>query len=173
MFARKRLKKSCERVVRVLEEELTALSIRTSPRPCAPCRPGARRRIFSPPRRALGDITARTLIAGPSPPSPRHPRSSQDRRPGRRRALHPRQSGRWQGRSPSLPAAGPRSAPRPLSPRRNNVRRPSQTPTIRALRERPPRPRASPRWSSWSRACVSFSTILNAILRDRKPWQPA
>jgi transposase len=160
----KRLKRSCERVVRMLEKELAALdqdideTVRGSP---------AWREtedlLASVP--SVGDITARSLIA-------ELPElGTLDRRKiASLVGVAPvtRQSGRWQGKSfiaggrPKVRAALYMAT---MSAIRHN-------PIIRAFRERL-LARGKPKMVVMVACMHKLLTILNAILRDRKPWQPA
>ena len=158
------LKRSCERVVRLLEKELAALDqdIDTAVR-------------GSPAWRAtedllasvigIGDITARTLIA-------ELPElGTLDRR--KIAALvgvapFTRQSGQWQGRSF---IAGGRPTVRAalfvatMAAVRHN-------PTIRAFRQRL-LAKGKPKMVAMVACMRKLLTILNAIVRDQTPWQPA
>jgi transposase len=160
----KRLKRSCERVVRVLEKELAALdqdvgdTVRGSPAwrekedllASVPC---------------VGDITARTLIAE-LPELGTLDRRKISSLVGV--APFTRQSGRWQGKSfigggrPNVRAA---LFVATMSAVRHN-------PTIRAFRERL-LAKGKPRMVVMVACMRKLLTILNAILRDQKPWKPA
>jgi transposase len=160
----KRLKKSCERVVRVLEKELAALdqdiddTVRGSPA----WREKEDLLVSTP---SVGDITARTLIA-------ELPElGTLDRR--KIAALvgvapFTRQSGRWQGKAcigGGRPAVRAALFVATMSAVRHN-------PTIRAFRERL-LAKGKPKMVVMVACMHKLLTILNAILRDRKPWQPA
>ena len=160
----KRLKRSCERVVRMLEKELAALdqdideTVRGSP--------AWREKedlLASVP--SVGDITARSLIA-------ELPElGTLDRRKIASLvgvAPFTRQSGRWQGKSfigggrPKVRAVLYLAT---LSAVRHN-------PVIRPFRERL-LAKGKPKMVVMVACMHKLLTILNAILRDRKPWQPA
>jgi transposase len=160
----KNLKKSCERVVRVLERELAELdrqldtAVRGSP--------AWRERedlLASVP--GIGPITARTLIA-------ELPELGQlDRRKIASLAgLAPfaRQSGKWRGKSF---ISGGRASVRTalfiatLSAARHN-------PLIRAFRQRLIAA-GKPKMVAAIACMRKLLTILNAIARDHKPWQTA
>jgi transposase len=143
----KRLKRSCERVVRVLEKELAALdrdidiTVRGSPAwrekedllASVPSVGNVTARMLSPicPNSALS-IAARSAVSSASPPSP-----------GSRAAGKA---------SPSSAGAGRMSAPLSSSPPcPPSVTIPPFAPSAKASL-----PKASPRWSSWSPACESF-----------------
>ena len=160
----KRLKRSCERVVRVLEKELAALdqdidiTVRGSP--------AWREKedlLASVP--SVGNITARTLIAD-LPELGTLDRRKISSLVGV--APFTRQSGRWQGKSfigggrPNVRAA---LFVATMSAVRHN-------PTVRAFRESL-LAKGKPKMVVMVACMRKLLTILNAILRDRKPWQPA
>jgi transposase len=159
-----RLKRSCERVVRLLEKELAALDqeIDTAVRGSPAWR--AKEDLLAS-CTGIGDITARTLIA-------ELPElGTLDRR--KIAALvgvapFTRQSGQWQGKSF---IAGGRPAVRAalfvatMAAVRHN-------PTIRAFRQRL-LAKGKPKMVAMIACMRKLLTILNAILRDQKPWQPA
>lgn len=160
----KRLKRSCERVGRVLEKELAALdqdideTVRGSP--------AWREKedlLASVP--SVGDITARSLIA-------ELPElGSLDRRKIASLvgvAPFTRQSGRWHGKSfigGGRPKVRATLYMATLSAVRHN-------PAIRAFRERL-LAKGKPKMVVMVACMRKLLTILNAILRDHKPWQTA
>jgi len=159
-----RLRRSCERVVRLLEKELAALdqdidaAVRGSPAWRA-------KEDLLASVTGIGDITARTLIA-------QLPElGTLDRR--KIAALvgvapFTRQSGQWQGKSF---IAGGRPTVRAalfvatMAAVRHN-------PTIRIFRQRL-LAKGKPKMVAMVACMRKLLTILNAILRDQKPWQPA
>jgi len=159
-----RLRRSCERVVRLLEKELAALdqdidaAVRGSPAWRA-------KEDLLASVTGIGDITARTLIA-------QLPElGTLDRR--KIAALvgvapFTRQSGQWQGKSF---IAGGRPTVRAalfvatMAAVRHN-------PTIRIFRQRL-LAKGKPKMVAMIACMRKLLTILNAILRDQKPWQPA
>jgi transposase len=159
-----RLRRSCERVVRLLEKELAALdqdidaAVRGSPAWRA-------KEDLLASVTGIGDITARTLIA-------ELPElGTLDRR--KIAALvgvapFTRQSGQWQGKSF---IAGGRPTVRAalfvatMAAVRHN-------PTIRIFRQRL-LAKGKPKMVAMVACMRKLLTILNAILRDQKPWQPA
>jgi len=159
-----RLRRSCERVVRLLEKELAALDqdIDTVVRGSPAWR--AKEDLLASVI-GIGDITARTLIA-------ELPElGTLDRR--KIAALvgvapFTRQSGQWQGKSF---IAGGRPTVRAalfvatMAAVRHN-------PTIRAFRQRL-LAKGKPKMVAMIACMRKLLTILNAILRDQKPWQPA
>jgi transposase len=160
----KRLKRSCERVVRVLEAELAALDqdIDTTVRG-SPAWRAKEDLLASVP--SVGEITARTLIADLPE------LGTLDRR--KIAALvgvapFTRQSGQWQGKSfigggrPNVRAALFIAT---MSAVRHN-------PTIRAFRQRL-LAKGKPKMVVMVACMRKLLTILNAIVRDQKPWQPA
>jgi len=160
----KRLKRSCERVVRVLEAELAALDqdIDTIVRG-SPVWRAKEDLLASVP--SVGEITARTLIANLPE------LGTLDRR--KIAALvgvapFTRQSGQWQGKSfigggrPNVRAALFIAT---MSAVRHN-------PTIRAFRQRL-LAKGKPKMVVMVACMRKLLTILNAIVRDQKPWQHA
>jgi len=160
----KRLKRSCERVVRVLEAELAALDqdIDTIVRG-SPVWRAKEDLLASVP--SVGEITARTLIANLPE------LGTLDRR--KIAALvgvapFTRQSGQWQGKSfigggrPNVRAALFIAT---MSAVRHN-------PTIRAFRQRL-LAKGKPKMVVMVACMRKLLTILNAIVRDQKPWQLA
>jgi transposase len=160
----KRLKRSCERVARVLEKELAALDhdIDTTVRG-SPAWRAKEDLLASVP--SVGEITARTLIADLPE------LGTLDRR--KIAALvgvapFTRQSGQWQGKSfigggrPNVRAALFIAT---MSAVRHN-------PTIRAFRQRL-LAKGKPKMVVMVACMRKLLTILNAIVRDQKPWQPA
>jgi transposase len=160
----KRLKRSCERVVKVLEKELAALdqdideSVRGSPA----WRESEDLLVSVP---SVGNLTARSLIAElPELGTLEH------RKIASLVGVAPftRQSGRWHGKAfigggrPKVRAALYMAT---LSAVRHN-------PVIRAFRERL-LAKGKPKMVVMVACMHKLLTILNAILRDRKPWQPA
>ena len=160
----KRLKRSCERVVRVLEAELSALDqdIDTTVRG-SPAWRAKEDLLASVP--SVGDITARTLIADLPE------LGTLDRR--KIAALvgvapFTRQSGRWQGKAfiaggrPNVRAA---LFVATMSAVRHN-------PTIRAFRQRL-LAKGKPKMVVMVACMRKLLTILNAVLRDQRPWHIA
>ena len=160
----KRLKRSCERVVRVLEAELSTLDqdIDTTVRG-SPAWQAKEDLLASVP--SIGDITARTLIAD-SPELGTLDRRKISALVGV--APFTRQSGQWQGKAfiaggrPNVRAA---LFVATMSAVRHN-------PTIRAFRERL-LAKGKPKMVVMVACMRKLLTILNAILRDQKPWQHA
>ena len=160
----KRFKRSCERVVRVLEKELAALDddIGTTVRGTPAWRAKEDLLASTP---SVGDITARTLIAE-LPELGTLDRRKISSLAGV--APFTRQSGRWQGKScvgggrPNVRAA---LFVATMSAVRHN-------PTIRAFRDRL-LAKGKPKMVVMVACMHKLLIILNAILRDRKPWQPA
>jgi transposase len=160
----KRLKKSCERVVRVLEKELAELDreLDTAVRG-SPAWRDKEDLLASVP--GIGPVTARTLIA-------ELPELGQlDRRKIASLAgLAPfaRQSGKWRGKSF---ISGGRASVRTalfiatLSAARHN-------PTIRAFHQRLIAA-GKPKMVAAIACMRKLLTILNAIAREQKPWQTA
>ena len=159
-----RMKRSCERVVKMLEKELAGLeqdigdSVRGSPAWRA-----KEDLLASVP--SIGDITARSLIADLPE------LGTLDRRKIASLvgvAPFTRQSGRWQGKS--FIGGG-----------RAKVRTALYMATVSALRCNPAIIAFRKRLIAKGKpgkvvmvACMhKLLTILNAILRDQKPWQPA
>ena len=95
----------------------------------------------------------------------RPPRPAPDRRPGRRRPGQPRQ--RRLPRPPGDRRRPRRRAQRPVHGRPHRHRR---NPAIRALYLRL-RGRGRPAKAALVAAMRKLLTILNAIMRDRRPWQ--
>jgi transposase len=160
----KRLKRSCERVVRVLEKELAALDldIDTTVRGSPAWR--AKEDLLASVT-GVGDITARTLIADLPE------LGTLDRRQIAALvgvAPFTRQSGQWRGKSF---IAGGRSNVRAalflatMAAVRHN-------PTIRAFRQRL-LAKGKPKMVAMVACMRKLLTILNAILRDQIPWKPA
>jgi transposase len=160
----KRLKRSCERVVRVLEKELAALDqdIDTTVRGSPAWR--AKEDLLASVT-GVGDITARTLIADLPE------LGTLDRR--KIAALvgvapFTRQSGQWRGKSF---IAGGRPTVRAalfvatMAAVRHN-------PIIRAFRQRL-LANGKPKMVAMVACMRKLLTILNAILRDQTPWQHA
>jgi len=160
----KRLKRSCERVVRVLETELAALdtdidaTVRGSPA-------WRDKENLLASVTGIGDITARTLIADLPE------LGSLDRRQIAALvgvAPFTRQSGRWQGKAfiaggrPNVRAA---LFVATMAAVRHN-------PTIRAFRLRL-LAKGKPKMVVMVACMRKLLTILNAILRDQTPWQHA
>jgi len=160
----KRLKKSCERVIRVLEKELAELDheIDTTVRG-TPAWRAKEDLLASVP--GVGSVVARTLIA-------ELPElGTLDRR--RIASLvgvapYTRQSGQWRGKSF---IGGGRSSVRAalfvaaMAAVRHN-------PAIRAFRQRL-LAAGKPKMLAMVACMRKLLTILNAVLRDQKPWQSA
>jgi transposase len=160
----KRLKRSCERVVRVLEAELSALDqdIDTTVRGSPAWRAKEDLLAAVP---SVGDITARTLIADLPE------LGTLDRR--KIAALvgiapFTRQSGRWQGKS-FIGGGRPKVRAALFVATMSAVR---HNPTIRAFRRRL-LAKGKPKMVVMVACMRKLLTILNAILRDQKPWQHA
>ena len=160
----KRLKRSCERVVRVLEKELATLDqdIDTTVRG-SPAWREKEDLLASVP--SIGSTTARSLIADLPE------LGTLDRRKIASLvgvAPFTRQSGKWQGKSfigggrPNVRAALFMAT---LSAVRHN-------PVIRAFRERL-LAKGKPKMVVMVACMRKLLTILNAVLRDQKPWQAA
>ncbi len=160
----KRLARSCERVVRVLEKELAALdrdidaTVRGSPAWRA-----TEDLLASVP--SIGEVTARTLIADLPE------LGTLDRRQIAALvgvAPFTRQSGQWRGKSF---IGGGRASVRAalfvatMSAVRHN-------PIIRAFRQRL-LAAGKPKMVAMVACMRKLLTILNAIVRDQKPWQSA
>lgn len=159
-----RLRKSCARVIRVLESELAALDaeIDTTVRG-SPAWRAKEDLLASVP--GVGSITARTLLA-------ELPElGTLDRR--RIASLvgvapHPRQSGRWRGKAF-------------ISGGRSTVRAALFVATMAAVRHNPAIrafrlkliAAGKPKMVAMIACVRKLLTILNAIARDQKPWQPA
>jgi len=159
-----RLKRSCERVVRVLEKELAALDqdIDTTVRGSPAWR--AKEDLLASVI-GIGDITARTLIADLPE------LGTLDRRAiAALVGVAPfiRQSGQWKGKSfivggrPTVRAA---LFVATMAAVRHN-------PIIRAFRQRL-LAKGKPKMVVMVACMRKLLTILNAILRDQRPWQPA
>jgi transposase len=160
----KRLKRSCERVVRVLEKELAALDqdIDTTVRG-SPAWRAKEDLLASVP--SIGDITARTLIADLPE------LGTLDRREIAALvgvAPFTRQSGQWQGKA-FIGGGRPRVRAALFVATMSAVR---HNPTIRAFRQRL-LAKGKPKMVVMVACMRKLLTILNAILRDQKPWQPA
>jgi transposase len=160
----KRLKRSCERVVRVLEKELAALDqdIDTTVRG-SPAWREKEDLLASVP--SVGPITARSLIADLPE------LGTLDRRKIASLvgvAPFTRQSGRWQGKS-FIGGGRPNVRAVLFVATMSAVR---HNPTIRAFRERL-LAQGKPKMVVMVACMRKLLTILNAILRDPKPWQPA
>jgi transposase len=160
----KRLKRSCERVVRVLEKELAALDqdIDTTVRG-SPAWRAKEDLLASVP--SIGDITARTLIADLPE------LGTLDRRQIAALvgvAPFTRQSGQWQGKA-FIGGGRPRVRAALFVATMSAVR---HNPTIRAFRQRL-LAKGKPKMVVMVACMRKLLTILNAILRDQKPWQPA
>jgi transposase len=160
----KRLQRSCERVVRVLEAELSVLdqdidaTVRGSPAWRA-----KEDLLASVP--SVGDITARTLIADLPE------LGTLDRR--KIAALvgiapFTRQSGQWQGKA-AIAGGRPNVRAALFVATMSAVR---HNPTIRAFRQRL-LAKGKPKMVVMVACMRKLLTILNAILRDQKPWQHA
>jgi transposase len=160
----KRLKRSCERVVRVLEKELAALDqdIDTTVRG-SPAWREKEDLLASVP--SVGPITARSLIADLPE------LGTLDRRKIASLvgvAPFTRQSGRWQGKS-FIGGGRPNVRAVLFVATMSAVR---HNPIIRAFRERL-LAQGKPKMVVMVACMRKLLTILNAILRDQKPWQPA
>ena len=160
----KRLKRSCERVVRVLEKELAALDqdIDTTVRGSPAWR--AKEDLLASVT-GVGDITARTLIADLPE------LGTLDRR--KIAALvgvapFTRQSGQWRGKS--FIAGGRQTVRAALFVATMAAVR--HNPIIRAFRERL-LANGKPKMVVMVACMRKLLTILNAILRDQTPWQHA
>ena len=160
----KRLQKSCERVIRVLEKELQSLDqdIDTTVRG-SPAWRAKEDLLASVP--SVGDVTARSLIAELPELG-----SLSRRQIAALVGVAPftRQSGRWQGKAfiaggrPTVRAALFLAT---MSAVRHN-------PTIRAFRQHL-LAKGKPKMVVMVACMRKLLTILNAILREQKPWQPA
>jgi transposase len=160
----KRLKRSCERVARVLEKELAALDqdIDTTVRG-SPAWRAKEDLLASVP--SVGEITARTLIADLPE------LGTLDRR--KIAALvgiapFTRQSGQWQGKS-FIGGGRPHVRAALFIATMSAVR---HNPTIHAFRQRL-LAKGKPKMVVMVACMRKLLTILNAIVRDQKPWQPA
>jgi transposase len=159
----KRLKKSCERVVRVLEKELSALDqdIDTIVRGSPAWREKEDLLVTVP---SIGPTTARSVMAD-LPELGTLDRRKIASLAGA--APFTRQSGKWRGKafiSGGRPAVRSALFMATLSAVRHN-------PTIRAFRERL-LAKGKPRMVVMIACLRKLLTILNAVLRDKKPWQP-
>jgi transposase len=160
----KRLKRSCERVVRMLEKELAALDqdIDTTVRG-SPAWRAKEDLLASVP--SIGDITARSLIAE-LPELGKLDRREIAALVGV--APFTRQSGQWRGKSfigGGRPAVRAALFMATMSAVRHN-------PTIRAFRQRL-LAKGKPKMVVMVACMRKLLTILNAILRDQRPWQIA
>ena len=160
----KRLKRSCERVVRMLEKELAALDqdIDTTVRG-SPAWRAKEDLLASVP--SIGDITARSLIAE-LPELGKLDRREIAALVGV--APFTRQSGQWRGKSfigGGRPAVRAALFMATMSAVRHN-------PTIRAFRQRL-LAKGKPRMVVMVACMRKLLTILNAVLRDQRPWQNA
>ena len=160
----KRLKRSCERVVRMLEKELAALDedIDTTVKGSPAWR---EKEDLLASVIGVGDVTARALIA-------ELPElGTLDRR--KIAALvgvapFTQQSGQWRGKS--FIAGGRASVRAALFPATMAAAR--HNPVIRAFRQRL-LDNGKPKMVAMVACMRKLLTILNAILRDQKPWQHA
>jgi transposase len=160
----KRLRKSCERVVRMLEKELAALDIDidTTVRG-SPAWRATEDLLASVP--GVGAITARALIAE-LPELGRLDRRSAASLVGL--APFTQQSGQWRGKA--FISGGRRSVRAALfvatmaAVRHNSI--------IRDFRQRL-LAAGKPKMVAMIACMRKLLTILNAIVRDQKPWQPA
>jgi transposase len=160
----KRLKRSCERVVRMLEKELAALDqdIDTTVRG-SPAWRAKEDLLASVP--SIGDITARSLIAE-LPELGKLDRRQIAALVGV--APFTRQSGQWRGKSfigGGRPAVRATLFMATMSAVRHN-------PTIRAFRQRL-LAKGKPKMVVMVACMRKLLTILNAVLRDQRPWQIA
>ncbi|HLY17676.1 MAG TPA: IS110 family transposase [Bryobacteraceae bacterium] len=160
----KRLRKSCERVVRMLEKELAALDtdIDTTVRG-SPAWRATEDLLASVP--GIGSITARALIAE-LPELGHLDRRSVASLVGV--APFTRQSGQWRGKS--FIGGGRRSVRAALFVATMAAVR--HNPAIRAFRQRL-LAAGKPKMVAMIACMRKLLTILNAIARDQKPWQPA
>jgi len=159
-----RLRKSCERVIRVLEKELAALDqeIDTAVRG-SPAWRETENLLASVP--GVGPIVARTLIAELPELG-----SLDRRRISSLVGVAPftRQSGHWRGKA--VIAGGRRTVRAALFLATMAAVR--HNPAIRAFRHRLITA-GKPKMVAMVACMRKLLTILNAIARDRKPWQPA
>ena len=160
----RRLRKSCERVVRMLEKELAALDIDidTTVRG-SPAWRAAEDLLASVP--GIGSITARALIAE-LPELGRLDRRCIASLVGV--APFTRQSGQWQGKS--FIGGGRRSVRAALFVATMAAVR--HNPAIRDFRQRL-LAAGKPKMVAMIACMRKLLTILNAIARDQKPWQHA
>jgi transposase len=158
------LRKSCERVVRMLEKELAALDtdIDTTVRG-SPAWRATEDLLASVP--GIGSITARALIAE-LPELGHLDRRSVASLVGV--APFTRQSGQWRGKS--FIGGGRRSVRAALFVATMAAVR--HNPAIRAFRQRL-LAAGKPKMVAMIACMRKLLTILNAIARDQKPWQPA
>ena len=160
----RRLRKSCERVVRMLEKELAALDIDIDTTvKGSPAWRATEDLLASVP--GVGSITARVLIAE-LPELGRLDRRAVASLVGV--APFTRQSGQWRGKS--FIAGGRRSVRAALflttmAAVRHNA-------TIRAFRQRL-LAAGKPKMVAMIACMRKLLIILNAIAREQKPWQPA
>ena len=160
----KRLRKSCERVVRMLEKELAALDIDidTTVRG-SPAWRATEDLLASVP--GVGAITARALIAE-LPELGRLDRRSAASLVGL--APFTQQSGQWRGKA--FISGGRRSVRAALfvatmaAVRHNSIIRDFRRRLLAA---------GKPKMVAMIACMRKLLTILNAIVRDQKPWQPA
>jgi transposase len=160
----RRLRKSCERVIRMLEKELAALDIDidTTVRG-SPAWRATEDLLASVP--GIGSITARVLIAE-LPELGRLDRRAVASLVGV--APFTRQSGQWRGKS--FIAGGRRSVRASLFVATMAAVR--HNPTIRDFRLRL-LAAGKPKMVAMIACMRKLLTILNAIIREQKPWQPA
>jgi len=160
----KRLRKSCERVVRMLEKELAALDIDidTTVRG-SPAWRAKEDLLASVP--GIGSITARTLIAE-LPELGRLDRRSLASLVGI--APFTRQSGQWRGKA--FIGGGRRSVRAALFVATMAAVR--HNPIIRAFRQRL-LAAGKPKMVAMIACMRKLLTILNAVARDQKAWQEA
>jgi len=160
----RRLRKSCERVVRMLEKELAALDIDidTTVRG-SPAWRATEDLLASVP--GVGSITARALIAE-LPELGRLDRRSAASLVGL--APFTRQSGQWRGKA--FIGGGRRSVRAALFVATMAAVR--HNPAIRAFRHRL-LAAGKPKMVAMIACMRKLLTILNAIVRDQKPWQHA
>jgi transposase len=160
----KRLKKSCERVIRVLEKELAALDqeIDTTVRG-SPAWRAKEDLLASVP--GIGPIVARTLIAELPELG-----SLDRRRIASLVGVAPftRQSGKWRGKA--FIGGGRRTVRAALFLATMAAVR--HNPAIRAFRQHLIAA-GKPKMVAMVACMRKLLTILNAIARDQKPWQPA
>jgi transposase len=160
----KRLRKSCERVVRMLEKELAALDIDidTTVRG-SPAWRATEDLLASVP--GVGSITARALIAE-LPELGRLDRRSAASLVGL--APFTQQSGQWRGKA--FISGGRRSVRAALFVATMAAVR--HNPAIRAFRQRL-LAAGKPKMVAMIACMRKLLTILNAVVRDQRPWQPA